>query len=374
MTTATGRIALFIPSFSDGGVEKQMVALAGGFAQAGYPTDFLTRPGELPYLDRLDPAVQLIRLPAARHAQREATIDYLRTQRPLVLMSAKGKDDLLALDARDAAKNAAGGTRVFLRCGIHLSSRPKMVSRNPLRGLWHRWRLRRLYARPDGVICVSEGVADDLAQLTGFARARIAVIRNPTITAGFDARLAEPLDDPWFAPGAPPVILGAGSLAPVKHFEVLIEAAAALMRTRELRLVILGEGKERARLEALADALGIRERVRLPGFVGNVLPWMRRAAVFVLSSEREGSPNVLTEALACGTPVVATDCPSGPREILDGGRFGPLIPIGDAAAMQRAIAAVLDAPLPAATLQSAIAEYTLPRACAGYLRAFGLAG
>lgn len=367
MTAA--RIALFIPSYSDGGVEKQMVSLAGGFAQAGHEVDFLTRPGELPYLERLPPAVTLIRLPAARRAQFDASVDYLRTQRPAVLMSAKGKDDRLALDARDAA---ASGTRVFLRCGIHLSSRPKMTSRNPLRGLWHRWRLRRLYARPDGVLCVSDGVADDLATLTGFPRACIAVIRNPTIAADFDARLAEPLDDAWFAPGAPPVILGAGSLAPVKHFEVLIEAAAALMRTRDLRLVILGEGKERARLEALADSLGVRERVRLPGFVGNVLPWMRRAAVFVLSSEREGSPNVVTEALACGTPVVATDCPSGPREILDGGRYGPLIPMLDAAAMQQAIAQVLDAPLPAATLRSAIGEYTLARACAGYLRAFGL--
>lgn len=363
------RIAVYIPGYSDGGVEKQMVALAGGFAQAGYATDFLTRPGELPYLDRLDPAVNLIRLPKTRRAQRAATVDYLRTQRPAVLMSAKGKDDLLALDARDAA---ASGTRVFLRCGIHLSSRPKMVSPNPLRRLWHHWRLRRLYARPDGVICVSDGVADDLAHLTGRARAGIHVIRNPTIAADFAARLAEPLDDAWFAPGAPPVILGAGSLAPVKHFELLIEAAAGLMRSRDLRLVILGEGKERARLEALATRLGVAGRVRLPGFVGNVLPWMRRAAVFVLSSEREGSPNVVTEALACGTPVVATDCPSGPREILDGGRYGPLIPMLDAGAMQTAIARVLDAPLPPDTLRAAIADYTLPRACAGYLHAFGL--
>lgn len=365
------RIALLLPSFSDGGVEKQMVALAGGFAQAGFATDFLTRPGELPYLDRLDPAVQLIRLPAARNAQREATIDYLRTQRPLVLMSAKGKDDRLALDARDAA---ASGTRVFLRCGTHVSAQAKLNSLNPLRRHWHRWRISRLYARTDGVICVSDGVASDLSRLTGRPRDSIAVVRNPTIIPDFESRCAEPLHEPWFAPDAPPVILAAGGLATVKRFDTLIEAMARLVQQRNVRLVILGEGKERARLEALADALGIRERVRLPGFVGNVLPWMRRAAVLVLSSEREGSPNVLTEALACGTPVVATDCPSGPREILDGGRFGPLIPIGDAAAMQRAIAAVLDAPLPAATLQSAIAEYTLPRACAGYLRAFGLAG
>lgn len=361
----TPRIALFIPSFSDGGVEKMMVTLAGGFAAAGYPTDFVTRTGELPYLDRLDPAVRLLRLPR----RRGETVAYLERERPAVLLSAKGKDDVLALAARDAA---GGGVRVFLRCGIHLSSRPKMASPNPLRRWWHHWRIRRLYARPDGVICVSEGVAEDLARVTGLPRARLAVIRNPTVTPAFAAQLAAACPHPWFAQGERPVILGAGSLARVKRFEVLLEAASALLLGQDLRLVILGEGKERAALLAQAQRLGVGERLDLPGFTGNVLPFMRRAAVFVLASEREGSPNVLTEALACGTPVVATDCPSGPREILAGGRYGPLVPIGDMAALRRAIAEVLHRPHPPEHLRAAVADYTLERACQGYLRAFGV--
>ncbi|PWV62522.1 glycosyltransferase [Plasticicumulans acidivorans] len=368
-TPPGARIAVYIPSFSDGGVEKMMVTLAGGFAQAGFATDFLTRPGELPYLERLDPAVRLIRLPAERPAQRRATIDYLRRERPAVLMSAKGKDDALALIARDAADC---GTQVFLRCGIHLSSRPKMSPRNPLRRWWHARRIRAQFRAADGVICVSDGVADDVAELAGLPRAQVLVIRNPTLVPDLAARAAAPLDHPWFAAGQPPVILGAGSLAPVKHFELLVEAAAGVMRERAARLVILGEGKERARLTALAAQLGIADRFALPGFVDNVHAWMSRAAVFVLSSEREGSPNVLTEALACGTPSVATDCPSGPREILAGGRYGPLIPMFDAAAMRAAILSVLAAPQAAATLRAAVADYTLERSRDAYLRAFGL--
>ena len=358
-------ICLYIPSFSDGGVEKTMVTLAGGFVAAGYPTDFLTRGGELPYLERLDPAVRLLRLP--RRVPDVA--GYLRDERPAVMMSAKGKDDVLALDARDAADT---DVKVFLRCGTLLSSRPNMASPNPLRPWWHRRRLRRLYSRPDGVICVSGGVADDLSAMTGIPRDLLSVIRNPTITPGFVRQLAGPCPHPWLAAGRPPVILGAGSLARVKRFDVLLDAVSPLLSEKDLRLVILGEGKERGALLAQARRSNIGERVDLPGFVDNILPYMRLAAVFVLSSEREGSPNVLTEALACGTPVVATDCPSGPREILAGGRYGPLVPVGDGLAMRRAIREVLTHRPSPEHLQEAVADYRLETACEGYLRAFGL--
>lgn len=359
------RITVFIPSFDHGGVEKMMLALASGFCRAGFATDLVTRPGPLPYLGGLDPAVQ--RIPV--DSPRADLVRYLRSTRPAVVLSAKEDDDRIALHARDVA---AVGTRVFLRCGTHLSSRPKLASANLLRRWWHRRRLRRQFVSADGVVCISEGVADDVALVTGLPRGLLHVIHNPVVTPWTAARLEEPCPHPWLAPGQRPVVLAAGRLATVKRFDDLLRAAAPLLLERQLRLVILGEGKWREPLLRLAERLGVRTHVDLPGFVDNVLPYMRRATVFVHPSEREGYGNVLAEALLCGTPVVATDCPTGPREILAGGRYGPLVPVGDVRALREAIASVLDHPLSPDTLRGAVAWRTLERTCRGYLTAFGL--
>jgi glycosyltransferase involved in cell wall biosynthesis len=370
MSGESRRLAVYCPSFSDGGVERNMVLLANGFADAGVPTDLLVGgEGPLPFLERLSPKVGLIRLPQSRRARRAATVAYLRASRPASLMSAKESDDRLALEARRIARV---DTRVFLRCGTHLSARPGMSTRNPLRRWWHHRRQRQVFAAADGVVCVSEGVAQDLVRVSGIARERIRVIRNPAVTPDLERLAGAPVDHPWFQPGQAPVVLAAGRLAAVKRFDDLVRAFALLLGDFAARLVILGEGKERPGLEQLVARLGIADRVDLPGYVANPLAFMRRAALFVLSSEREGAPNVLTEALACGTAVVATDCPSGPREILAGGRYGPLVPVGDVDALRRAMLAVLRDPPRQELLREAVAEHTLPRAVANYLAAFGL--
>lgn len=167
--------------------------------------------------------------------------------------------------------------------------------------------------------------------------------------------------------GAPPVILAVGRLQRQKDFPTLIRAFARLRQQRPCRLLILGEGSGRPGLERLLRELGLEQAVALPGFVANPYPYMARASLLVLSSAWEGSPNVLTEAMALGTPVVATDCPSGPAEILQQGRFGPLAPVGDAEALAAAMAATLDAPLPAATLRAAVSDYQAERSAERYL-------
>jgi glycosyltransferase involved in cell wall biosynthesis len=217
-------------------------------------------------------------------------------------------------------------------------------------------------------------VADDLAAHFGIPRDRITVVHNPVVSGSLKEKAAAPVDHPWLASGAPPVVLSAGRLHPTKDYPTLIRSFARLRQVREARLLILGSGKNdeetarrRAELIELAAELGVSEDVDLPGFVPNPLPYMARAAVFVLSSLWEGFGNVLVEALACGCPVVSTDCPSGPAEILDHGRYGRLVPVGDDSAMAEAIAATLKSPPDRDVLRARGALFTVDRAVDAYL-------
>ncbi len=195
----------------------------------------------------------------------------------------------------------------------------------------------------DAIVAVSEGVADELARHTGLPRKQIVVIHNAVVSDAVLAKAAEPVPHPWFAPGQPPVILGVGRLTEQKDFPTLIRAFARVRSERASRLVIVGDGKPEARaaLLRLASALGCADDLSLPGFTHNPFCYMANAGVFVLSSLHEGLPGVLIQALACGAPVVSTDCPSGPREILEAGRYGQLVDTGDDTAMAGAILAAL---------------------------------
>jgi glycosyltransferase involved in cell wall biosynthesis len=173
---------------------------------------------------------------------------------------------------------------------------------------------------------------------------KIKVIYNPVITPELFAKAEEPLDHPWFRPGEPPVVLGVGRLTQAKDFPTLIRAFALVRKERPARLMILGEGEERPKLEALVRELGLEEDVALPGFVGNPYKYIARAGVFVLSSAWEGLPTTLVEALALGTPVVSTNCKSGPEEILEEGRWGRLVPVGNIEELAKAIGESLSMP------------------------------
>ncbi|MEJ2576386.1 MAG: glycosyltransferase [Gammaproteobacteria bacterium] len=364
------QVCIFIPSFGDGGVEHMLVNAARGMAALGARVDFIVNQADGPYLDRLPSAVRLLTL--GSRDQRDLLAEfrkYLRADRPAVVVSAKGRDDRIALKAKTTAPV---GTRFFLRPGTAVTARLEERGTSRLRRWLKYRRMRRLYAQADGVVAVSEGVADEIARSTRFPRERIRVIRNPTITPELPGLSEAPVSHPWFAPGERPVILGVGGLRMQKDFATLIRAFARLRERRPARLMILGEGRQQARLQELARKLGVADDVRLPGFADNPYAYLRHAALFVLSSLWEGSPNVLTEALAIGTPVVSTDCRSGPREILQGGRFGPLVPVGDAEALARAMVETLENPLPAETLREATSEYTMEKSARRYLDAFGI--
>jgi glycosyltransferase involved in cell wall biosynthesis len=204
--------------------------------------------------------------------------------------------------------------------------------------------MRRLYPKADRIVAISQGVADDLISLLNLPHEKVTVIHNPVITPELFEQAKQPVSHPWFEQNRLLVILAVGRLTKAKDYPTLFRAFSLVRQVRPAKLLILGEGEERANLERLAIELGIQNDVSMPGFVDNPFAFMAKASVFVLSSAWEGFGNVLVEALACGCPVVATDCRSGPREILDNGRYGRLVPVGDHEALAKAILETLDNP------------------------------
>ncbi len=290
---------------------------------------------------------------------------HLDAYRPDVLLSAANHVHLTALQA---VRLARARVPLVLRVSSHLTRSHQ--GRGPLH-LARLWLARRSNGRATAAIAGSAGIAEDLIEHTTLASEQVHTVQNPTVTPELAERAREPVDHPWLEPGGPPVVLGVGRLVPAKDFPTLLRAFARVREHREARLVLLGEGEKREELTALARELGVAGDVALPGFVDNPFAWMSRAACFALSSLWEGSPGVLIEAMACGCPVVSTDCPSGPHEILVGGALAPLVPVGDVAALAEALARQLDAPADTGPLRARAADFTVERAVDGYLEVLG---
>jgi glycosyltransferase involved in cell wall biosynthesis len=262
-------------------------------------------------------------------------------------------------------------TRLVVRLGTTVSV--NLADRGWLERTLQRASIRHLYPRADAVIVPSQGAADDLLDWAGLDPALVRVVRSPIVTPRLAQLAAAPMAHPWLTgTAAPPVVLGVGELGFRKDFETLVRAFAVVRRQRPCRLIILGRGRRHAPLRALADALGVGADVDLPGFDPNPYAFMARATVFVLSSRWEGMPVALVEALAAGTPAVATDCPSGPAEVLAGGRCGTLVPIGDVAAMAAGIVEWIDHRPDPAALAAAVAPYRIEQSARDYLAALGL--
>jgi glycosyltransferase involved in cell wall biosynthesis len=360
------RIAVLASFSGTGGVERMLVNLLHGFVALGREVDLLTIRAASPYLDDLPPGVQHIDL-GTRHSLTAvgALARRLRSEPPAVLLAAKDRAGRAAVRAR---RRAGSATPIVMRLGTNLAA--ALSGRQPLQRWLRVTAVRRGWRHIDHIVAVSAGVAADTAAIADYPGGRISVIHNPVITAALRARAAEPCPHPWLAAeaqAAAPVILGAGRLERQKDFPTLLRAFAALRAERPARLVILGEGAWREELTALAAKLGVAAEVDLPGFASNPYPYLANARVFALSSAWEGSPNVLTEAMALGTPVVATDCPSGPREILADGRYGPLVPVGDAPALAAGLATALAAPVAPEALRGAVRDYDVMRSAERYL-------
>ena len=364
---AQSRVGLFLPSLRGGGAERVALNLAAEFVRRGLEVDLVLAQAEGPYLDRLPPEVRVEDL-AARHVIQAipGLTRYLRRRRPAAVLSTLGNANIALILA---GRRERSWTRLILR-------EPNTVSRaaDHPRGLRERllpWFIRRYYPRADAIIANSLGSARDLTDKLAIPRSLVHVISNPLDLAAIRRQaLAEPEVD--LGPADPPWIVAVGRLTHQKGFADLLRAFALLRARRPARLMILGDGEEREALTRQVDELDLGDSVSMPGFSTN--PWavIARSSLFVLSSLWEGQPNALMEAVALGVPVVATDCQSGPREVLLDGELGGLVAVGApeelAWAMENSLAQDHDA----GVLQRRAEEFAVERIGRKYLQVMGI--
>lgn len=364
----TPKVALFLPHLVWGGAERVMLDLSREFLAAQVRVDLVAASAEGELMSEVPPGVDVVDLGVKRvGAAWLPLVSYLRRVKPNVLLSTLEHANVLAL----MAGTFAPATSVVIREANTVSLD---ADRSGPRGSLLYRLMRAVYPRASKVVAVSEGVAHDLREHMSVRSERIVVIPNPVLTPTFHERAAsEPEDLGLFEDRkGQPVVLGVGRMVPQKDFATLVKAFARTGPDRNAKLVILGEGPLRADLEALARELGIADRVFMPGFRQNPFAYMSRADAFVLSSAWEGLPNVLIQALAAGAPIVATDCRSGPSEVLAGGKYGRLVPVGDVEGMATAIDQTLSGDTRVVP-QAWIDQFQSSRVARMYLDAMGLA-
>ncbi len=334
----SNKIALFIGSLSGGGAERVMVNLARGLKGNGVDVHLVLGKATGPYLAEVPKSIKVINLGANRAlTSLPGLVKYLRKEKPVAILSAIEQNNVIAIWA---AKIARVNTTVVVSVHTTISKAKTMLKRGKLMPVL----VRKFYPMADDIVAVSEAVKVDFLLATGLKADKVHVILNPVVTPDLFTKAKMPLRHPWFAPGEPPVILGVGRLKTPKDFPNLIRAFYRVRQQQHVRLVIIGEGDEQPKLESLVNKLGIRDDVDFHGFVDNPYSYMANASVFVLSSAWEGLPTVLIESLAIGVPVVSTDCPSGPREILKNGLYGTLVPVANEEALAQGILESLRAP------------------------------
>jgi glycosyltransferase involved in cell wall biosynthesis len=333
-----GKIALFVPTLSGGGAEKVMVNLAYGFLHAGQRVDFVVVRKDGPYINELPADLNIVDL-GARYTSMAllALRNYIRSSKPDVLLSAMNYANVVALWAKKISRvKTLSVITEHSTFSAAIQTPPNLRTRLALPTL-----MRLSYPLADEIVAVSRGVADDLVKHCGIPEERITVIHNPIRFDDILEKANDPVDHPWYRPGMSPVLLSVGRLHRAKDYPNLLRAFSIVRKKANVRLLILGEGEERSHLNALTRHLNIEQDVDMPGFQKNPYNFMASSKVFVLSSKFESFSNVLLEAIACGCPVVSTDCPHGPKEIFEMTGVGRLVPVAHPELLADAILEVL---------------------------------
>ncbi|NLV15444.1 glycosyltransferase [Haloarcula argentinensis] len=344
----TGPIAFFVPSLTVGGAERVTVSVANGLSKRGYEVDLVVSYNEGDFQTDVAGSVNLVDLETqcipgvGIGASIPALVRYLRRQSPQILFSQM----TYANDIHMISKILSGADTITISTihntlGMQEEPKEKLVQ----------WLQRRLAHQSDQFVAVSEGVAESVVEYVGVDREKVSVLHNPIPVDEVQERARESVDHPWIDSAKLDVVLGVGRLERAKNFGSLLRAFERVHAAQpDTRAIIVGRGSKRTELETLATELGIDDAVSFPGFVDNPYGYMAGADVLAMSSIHEGLPTVLIEALACGCPVVSTDCPSGPAEILKGGEYGPLVDVDDDEGLAAAIQATLDDSLPSDVL------------------------
>lgn len=354
-------VALLLPDLRGGGAERVSINLANELVARGYSVDMVVMRAAGKLMPLLDPKVRVVDLGAARmRGVFLPLVRYLRETQPSSLLACMWPLTVIASCAASSSK-----TRLVVVEHTTLSVAER--SRDRFHNLILKTTMRLLFPRADGVVAVSQGAADDLAGIAQLPRERVVAIYNPIVGGAKAARTEEIPESLDWSNGPHHKILAVGTLKAIKDYATLLQAFALLRRNVEARLLILGEGEERGRLEQMIQELGIGADVCLPGYVSSTEAYFQMADLHVLSSVGEGLPTVIVEAMEQGVPVVSTDCPSGPREILDNGRYGALVPVSDPNALARAMQDALMRTHDTAALKARAADFSVGKAADAYL-------
>jgi glycosyltransferase involved in cell wall biosynthesis len=332
------RIAFFLPTLNGGGAERISINLLKEMSKHNIPLDLVLATATGPYLKQVPESVRIINLESGRVAKALIPLsNYLKNTKPFALLSHQNYANVIAVLANKLARIQ---TQLVLVEHITLSqSRTTSIVGNLVPIF-----MRLLYPQANAIVGVSKGVSSDLEIKLGLTAGHVKTIYNPVVDNILLDQAQERLIHPWFQANNPPIFIAVGRLSKQKDFTNLIQAFAIVRKQIQSRLIILGEGECRYELESLVKSLDLTKDIEMPGFVDNPYAYMSRASAFILSSLWEGLPTVLIEAMACGCPVISTDCPSGPREILEAEKYGILVPISDPTSLSAAMLKSLNSP------------------------------
>ena len=326
------KLMIVTPNFNGGGAERIAVNLANYYAEQGIDVSLLVFKGIGPYANQVSDKVRLIDLKITRTRYVFfKLLKALKNERPTHVLSViRGSNILLGL-----VSFFSKSYKLFFREANTMNA---VVSLPLLKRIIYKTVMRFSYISADGVIANSDDTRHDLIKNSIVSNEKVSVVGNPVLPTDYKEKSEAILNHPWFDSQDFKVALSVGRLHSQKNQQLLVRAFARVSQLLpDLRIVILGEGEKKASLQKLAEELGVLDKFEIIAFQANPYPYYRNADLFVLTSDWEGFGNVLVEAMACGTPVISTDCPGGPKTILQNGQYGTLIPVGDEEALVNAL-------------------------------------